>query len=385
MFQIVLRNQGGTYTVLQIYILVIAVLGIVFNVFVLMVFCLHKKAYTVADIYLGNLIAKTLSWSPVCPSGLIPTTFSPVATHGDQNSTNVTHCLKETKEWTYTVVPIYVLVISVLGIIFNVFVLMVFCLHKKACTVAEIYLSNLAAADLVLVSCLPFWAVYAARKFNWPFGGSLCKLVNLSINMNVYCSIYFLVLVSIDRYMALVHPLSHERLRRPKFAKLGCLLVWALGLLLSVPTLIYREVKYFSGINTTLCYLNYPNTTVQLLSEGMLTMLSVIIPISIISFCTFKIIQALNNRLMKSSNSQKKEQKATTLVLAVLVAFLICWVPFHLVKIIEWLIRAEVLRGCKLSTVIDICKQFFIYLAFFNSVLNPILYVIVGEKLQEKS
>uniref|UniRef100_A0A4W6EMF1 B1 bradykinin receptor n=1 Tax=Lates calcarifer TaxID=8187 RepID=A0A4W6EMF1_LATCA len=314
----------------------------------------------------------------------IPTTFSPVATHEDQNSTNATHCLKETKEWTYAVVPIYILVIAVLGIIFNVFVLMVFCLHKKACTVPEIYLSNLAAADLVLVSCLPFWAVSAARKFNWPFGGSLCKLVNLSITMNVYCSIYFLVLVSIDRYMALVHPLSHERLRRPKFAKLGCLLVWALGLLLSVPTLIYREVKYFSGINATVCYLNYPSPTVQLLTEGMLTMLSVIIPISIISFCTFKIIQALNNRLMKSSNSQKKEQKATTLVLAVLVAFLICWVPFHLVKIIEWLMRAKVLRGCKLGTVVDICKQIFIYLAFFNSVLNPILYVIVGKNFRRK-
>ncbi|GLD73629.1 B2 bradykinin receptor-like isoform X1 [Lates japonicus] len=261
---------------------------------------------------------------------------------------------------------------------------MVFCLHKKACTVAEIYLSNLAAADLVLVSCLPFWAVSAAKKFNWPFGGSLCKLVNISITMNVCCSIYFLVLVSIDRYMALVHPLSHERLRRPKFAKLGCLLVWALGLLLSVPTLIYREVKYFPDINTTVCYLNYPNTTVQLLCEGTLSTLSFIIPISIISFCTFKIIQALNNRLMDGSNSQKKEQKATTLVLAVLVAFLICWVPFHLVKIIEWLIRAEVLRRCKLGTVIEICKQIFTYLAFFNSVLNPILYVIVGKNFRRK-
>uniref|UniRef100_A0A4W6EQC9 G-protein coupled receptors family 1 profile domain-containing protein n=1 Tax=Lates calcarifer TaxID=8187 RepID=A0A4W6EQC9_LATCA len=270
-----------------------------------------------------------------------------------------------------TVVPIYILVIAVLGIIFNVFVLMVFCLHKKACTVAEIYLSNLAAADLVLVSCLPFWAVSAARKFNWPFGGSLCKLVNLSITMNVYCSIYFLVLVSIDRYMALVHPLSHERLRRPKFAKLSCLLVWALGLLLSVPTLIYREVEISL-------------TRINLLCEGTLSTLSFIIPIPIFSFCTFKIIQALNNRLMEGSNTQKTEQKATTLVLAVLVAFLICWVPFHLVKIIEWLMRAEVLRGCKLGTVVEICKQIFTYLAFFNSVLNPILYVIVGKNFRRK-
>ncbi|GAA6213402.1 B2 bradykinin receptor-like [Lates japonicus] len=315
----------------------------------------------------------------------IPTTFSPMATHGDQNSTNVTYCsFKEPEDWTYTVVLICILVISVLGIIFNVFVLMVFCLHKKACTVADIYLSNLAAADLVLVSCLPFWAVSAAKKFNWPFGGALCKLVNLSIIMNVYCSIYFLVLVSIDRYMALVHPLSLKRLRRPKSAKLSCLLVWALGLLLSVPTLIYREVEYFPDINTTVCYLNYPNITVMLLCEGILTIYMFIIPIPIISFCTFKIIQALNNRLIRRSNTQKMEQKATTLVLVVFMAFLICFVPLHVVKIIEWLMRAQVLRGCRLGTIVEICKQIFTYLAFFNSVLNPILYVVVGKNFWEK-
>uniref|UniRef100_A0A4W6EMI0 G-protein coupled receptors family 1 profile domain-containing protein n=1 Tax=Lates calcarifer TaxID=8187 RepID=A0A4W6EMI0_LATCA len=241
----------------------------------------------------------------------------PVATHEDQNSTNGNNCSSLQLESIDTVVPIYILVIAVLGIIFNVFVLMVFCLHKKACTVAEIYLSNLAAADLILVSCLPFWAVYAVNNFNWPFGGAMCKLVNISITMNVCCSIYFLVLVSIDRYMALVHPLSHETLRRPKFAKLSCLLVWALGLLLSVPTLIYREVENLPDINATVCYLQLPKY-----------------------HCN---------------------------------AALPLW---------SWL--AQVLVGCSLDTIVDICKQIFTYLAFFNSVLNPILYVIVGKNFRRK-
>ncbi|XP_039992294.1 B2 bradykinin receptor-like [Xiphias gladius] len=310
---------------------------------------------------------------------------SPVATLGDQNSTNVTQCPSvETKEWTFTVLPVYILFIAVLGIVFNVFVLMIFCLHKKACTVAEICLSNLAAADLILVSSLPFWAVYAANKYIWRFSSALCRLVNLSISINAYCSIYFLVLVSIDRYLALVKPLSHGRMRRPKFAKLACLLVWALGLLLSVPTLIFREVKYIPELNNTICRFNYPNTSVLLLCEGMLIMFSFIIPISIISLCTFKIIQSLNKRLVEGLNTQKREQKATTLVLAVAVAFLICWMPFHLVKILEMLVRANVLDNCSLSIFIETSKQIVIYIAFFNSVLNPILYVIVGKNFRKK-
>lgn len=287
-------------------------------------------------------------------------------------------------EWLHIGQPVYILVISVLGIMLNVFVLMVFCLHKKACTMAEIYLSNLAAADLVLVSCLPFWAVYVSNGFEWPFGQFLCKVVNMGIKMNTYSSIYFLVLISIDRYVALVHTLSHARMRRPKYAKLGCLLMWCFGLLLSIPVLVFREVKYVPDYEVNACILGYPNHTTELLFDGMLVVLSFIIPISIISFCTVKIIQALKIQAIERFNAEKTEQKATTLMLAVLLAFLICWVPFHVVTALDVLLRAKVLGGCHLASVLDICNQIFCYLAFFNSVLNPILYVIVGKNFRKK-
>uniref|UniRef100_A0A3Q3QAG0 G-protein coupled receptors family 1 profile domain-containing protein n=1 Tax=Monopterus albus TaxID=43700 RepID=A0A3Q3QAG0_MONAL len=264
------------------------------------------------------------------------------------------------------------LITSILGILLNVFVLMVFCLHKKACTVPEIYMSNLAAADLVLVSCLPFWAVYVGNKFNWLFGSFLCKLVPASISINAYCSIYFLVLVSLDRYMALVHPLTLERLRRPKYAKLSCVVVWGVGLLLNNPMFIYRKVKNSSQTNTTLCYLNYPVTHKQLF-DTMMIIFSFIIPISIIFYCTFKIILALNNRVMHGLNTQKMEKKATTLVLVVLFAFLICWVPLYLMRIILLFIDYQILGGCSLWQFLVKYSWIFMNFAYSNSVLNPIL------------
>ncbi|XP_074517416.1 B2 bradykinin receptor-like [Sebastes fasciatus] len=310
--------------------------------------------------------------------------FNTTALYGDQNNTNGTDCPDMYDwEWLYIGQPVYILLIAVLGIMFNVFVLMVFCFHKKACTVAEIYLSNLAAADLVLVSCLPFWAVYVYNRFNWPFGWFLCKVVSMGIKMNAYSSIYFLILVSVDRYVALVHPLSHGRMRRPKYAKLGCLLMWGFGLLLSVPTFVFREVDNRSG-NITQCSLDYPNHTVQLVFDGMLFVFGLIIPISIISFCTVKILQALKIHTIERFNAERTEQKATTLMLAVLLAFLICWVPFHVVTMLNVLVRADVLGGCHLKFVLTICTQFFVYLAFFNSVLNPVLYVIVGKNFRKK-
>uniref|UniRef100_A0A668RVL0 G-protein coupled receptors family 1 profile domain-containing protein n=1 Tax=Oreochromis aureus TaxID=47969 RepID=A0A668RVL0_OREAU len=277
--------------------------------------------------------------------------------------------------WTFTLVPPYILVISVLGIIFNVFVLMVLCLHKKACTVAEIYLSNLSGADLALVCCLPFWADYVAKGYYWAFSESLCKVVTAIIKMNAFCSIYFLVLVSIDRYVALVHPLSHHRMCRPFYAKLECLFMWGLGLVFALPAFIYRKLLHHSQ-----CILDFNNDQ-HLVYEVMTAVFSFIIPVSIISFCTLKIIQALRNRL-EGLNTQRTEQKATTLILAVLLAFLICWGPFHLSRILDLLERLGILR-CHI--VLIIYKHISLYLAFFNSILNPILYVVIGKNFQKRA
>ncbi|XP_022054677.1 B2 bradykinin receptor-like [Acanthochromis polyacanthus] len=309
---------------------------------------------------------------------MTPTSIPANSSHENQNNTV---CRYDGNDWLFTVIPVYILIISVLGIILNVFVLMVFWLHKKACTVAEIYLSNLAAADLILVSLLPFWAVYLLERYNWPFGEPPCKLVPFSISMNAYCSIYTLVLVSIDRYLALVHPLTHERMRTPFCAKLACAVVWGVCFLLNVPVLIYREVVHRPEKNVSRCALSYSDQTDKAINI-LNVILNFIIPILIISFCTLKIIQALTNRLRDSYSTEGKEQKATTLILAVLLAFLICWVPFHVFKILDLLSRNNIVGGCEFR--LSWFQQIAIFLPFFNSVLNPILYVCVGKNFRKK-
>ncbi|XP_027131053.1 B2 bradykinin receptor-like [Larimichthys crocea] len=331
---------------------------------------------TVSGDFTSGLIFKG---EMTLPPTSIPANFSE-AIHGAQN--NTTNCSPGPESgWIVTVVPVYILVISVLGIVFNVFVMLVFCLHKKPCTKAEIYLSNLAATDLMLMTCLPFWAVNVSRNYRWTFGLFMCKFVNTGIHMNVYCSIYFLVLISIDRYLALVHTMSLNRMRTRKCAKLGCLLVWGLGLLLSAPTIHYRRLKYEN--ECTSCILKYESEHTQLVFEALLITFSFILPISIISYCTVRIINSLRNRFLEQSNSQTTDHKATNLMLAVLLAFLICWLPFHLLRMAGMLWRAGILSLNIQS--FSICSHIFMYLAFFNSVLNPILYVIVGKNFQNKA
>ncbi|XP_066542550.1 B2 bradykinin receptor [Hoplias malabaricus] len=301
------------------------------------------------------------------------------------NLTNNSQCPdSEAWDWLYTMQPIYMSVICVLGIVGNVFVLLVFCLHKKACTVAEIYLGNLAAADLLLMCCLPFWAINVANSFEWQFGSVMCRLVNTGIKMNMYCSVYFVVLVSADRYIALVHAMSHGRMRRPWYAKLSCIAIWSLGVILSIPTLNFRAVEYIPQYTITACILRYPSYEAEVACDILLILLGFIIPVSVITYCTWKIIHALRRQVMDRFNAVNTERKATMLVMVVLIAFLLCWVPFHLVTLLDLVVRFQALSGCMLESVLDICNQIFTYLALSNSVLNPILYVIVGKNFRKK-
>ncbi|XP_051801582.1 LOW QUALITY PROTEIN: B2 bradykinin receptor-like [Acanthochromis polyacanthus] len=269
---------------------------------------------------------------------------------------------------------LYILIISVLGIILNVFVLMVFWLHKTACNVAEIYLCNLAAADLFLMLSLLIWAVNVLTRFDSNLSETMCKLFPFSISMNSDCSIYILVLVSIDRYLALVHPLTHGRKRRPFCAKLACAVVWCVCFLLNVPVLIFMEVVHDPEKNVSRCIPSYSDHIDEVLSI-LNIILNLIIPILIISFCTL-------NTLRSSFSTQRKEQKATTLILAVLLAFLICWVPFHVFKILELLSRYNIVGSCEFP--LGLFQLISMILAFSNSVLNPILYVCVGENFRVK-
>ncbi|XP_063353797.1 B2 bradykinin receptor-like [Pelmatolapia mariae] len=302
---------------------------------------------------------------------------------GNQSNTSEDHCIRTivgSNNLIFTIAPAYF--VSVLGFIINVFVLMVFCLHKKACTVTEIYLSNLTGTQLLLVCCLPFWTDNERANYDWPFSESLCKLVRAVMRMNEFCNIYFLVLASLDSYVALVHPLFHELMSRPFNAKLGCLFVWSFGLVFTFPNFICNKLIIHPQSNLTHCLLDFTSLDQHLLYDVRVIIFNFIIPVIIILFCAVRIIQTLRKRRMEGLKPQRTEQKTTTLILAVLLAFLICWVPFHVATLLQVLRYTRIL---KCHTIVVIIQEFSVYLIFFSCVLNPILYVIIGKSFRNRT
>ncbi|CAB1413663.1 unnamed protein product [Pleuronectes platessa] len=202
-------------------------------------------------------------------------------------------------EWEVvrTVIPPYIFILCLIGLLFNGFVLAVFVAQRDRLTVAEIYLGNLALADFTLLCGLPFWAINILNGYNWPYGDTLCKLVNSIIIINFYTSIYTMVMISVDRYLALVQTMKARWLRRTRYAKVACLFLWILGVLLSTPTMIHRKVKFLEDYEITSCVLDYSHDiSWKFAHQILMNIVGFALPVLIIVFSSGNIINALAQR-----------------------------------------------------------------------------------------
>ncbi|XP_034015508.1 B2 bradykinin receptor-like [Thalassophryne amazonica] len=288
-------------------------------------------------------------------------------------------------EWVYTMQPVYMSIVCLLGVLGNSFVLCVFCLQRRCGSVADIYLSNLAAADLLMVLCLPFWVVTIVHHFHWRFGEHMCQLINTITGMNYLCSVLFLTLVSVDRYLALTRPLSQQRGRRTLWTHGICCGIWIVGLLFSFPALLFRTVKFYPDLGVDVCYMAYPHEGWRLRYNMTANIVGFLVPVPVVSFCTYHISKALRSSQKIRKNCRScVERKAAFLVLVILTVFVICWLPYQILIFLDTLDYYEITSGCTWAHVLDIGTQLATYLGYSNSSINPYLYVIVGKQFQQK-
>ncbi|XP_069807212.1 B2 bradykinin receptor-like [Dendropsophus ebraccatus] len=289
-------------------------------------------------------------------------------------------------EWLYSYQPQYMLVIFVLGFIENVFVISVFVFHKSRCTVTEIYLGNMAAADLIFVISLPFRAVYGSNKSSsWPFGGFMCKAVFSSFQLNFYSSIYFLLMVSIERYLGVVKVLTIGLLRNPWWAKVTCGIIWVFAVGLSAPNGLFRKLSINERLNTTICVNDKSLKNFLIAVNITRNVLGFLVPLVVTTFCTSQVIWALRNNAMRHLKKENKEIKATWLVLSVFLVFMVCWIPYNTTIFIFTLVQCNVVLPCMVTAVNRIVHQISFYLVLSNSCINPILYCMVGNNFRQKA
>lgn len=140
------------------------------------------------------------------------------------------------------------------GLIGNTLAIYAVLRYAKMKTVTNIYILNLAVADELYILGLPFLTTQNVLSY-WPFGSFLCRVVMTADSMNQFTSIFCLTVMSIDRYLAVVHPIRSTKWRHPRVAKVVSAALWAMSFVVVLPVVIFSDVQVQTTV-TCYTYLN---------------------------------------------------------------------------------------------------------------------------------
>uniref|UniRef100_A0A147AUU3 Type-1 angiotensin II receptor n=1 Tax=Fundulus heteroclitus TaxID=8078 RepID=A0A147AUU3_FUNHE len=311
-------------------------------------------------------------------------------TKGRTGGINLTCGMSGSHDFIFTLVPIVYAFNFVIGIIGNSMVVAVIYRYMKLKTVANIFVLNLAVSDLTFLVTLPMWATFAATGYQWPFGGFLCKTAAGLVMFNLYTSIFFLTALSIDRYLAIVHPVRSRRFRTVAYARITCVMIWLSASLLSVPIALTRDVHYIENPKTVVCGVLHPTDenikrldNLLLAISLMKSLLGFLIPFVIIITCYCLIGRALLKvkHIQKSSGS--RDDEVLYMLAATVLAFFLCWAPHQVFHFMQMLTQFVLVDNCTVLEIIDTAMPFTICIAYFNSCVNPIVYSFVGRNFRK--
>ncbi len=237
----------------------------------------------------------------------------------------------------------------------------------------------MAIADLLLISSLPFLA-HSARD-QWIFGDVMCTMVRSVYYIGFYSGIFFIVLMSVDRYLAVVHAIFALRVRTRTYGILASMVVWIIAVFASFPELMHLKTTQMDTV--TLC-VSYPTKDTGSIHNSMIfgifkmNVMGLILPLIVIGFCYSMILM----RLLRIRSSRRQ---AMRLVIAVMVVFFCCWAPYNIAAFVKALeLFQHIPQSCTSSKAITLSLQITEALAYSHSSVNPFLYVFVGEKFRKQ-
>ncbi|CAH1773421.1 unnamed protein product, partial [Owenia fusiformis] len=138
----------------------------------------------------------------------------------------------------FTAIYIIVFLCSLFG---NLIVLIVIARNYKARAVANLFLANLAVADLFQsIGCIiPTLVVYVVANY-WVFGEVLCRCLSFLQLFGHTSSISLLTGISIERYYVIVYPIR-SRFFNKRRIKVILVIIWILSCAYSLPWIFFSE------------------------------------------------------------------------------------------------------------------------------------------------
>ncbi|CAH1784317.1 unnamed protein product [Owenia fusiformis] len=268
----------------------------------------------------------------------------------------------------------------------NVLMCHVIIKNKRMWTVTNLFITNLAIADIVItIVNIPF--NIARFAFNeWPFGTAMCHLVNFSLMVSVYVSTFTLASIALDRHRVIIHPFKGRI--STKQGTIVVAIVWMLAVMLSLPYAIFSKVQQRSTLlhKVDRCIEAYPSPS-DIYAQGiqLATILAQYgIPLAIISVSYGRIVKLLwlraplGEATVRQHMAQAKgKRKTIKILILVVVVFAICWMPLNLYHLLTDL-RPDLFRHN--SIAFFVCY----WIALSSVCYNPFIYCWLNENFRNE-
>ncbi|CAH0407059.1 unnamed protein product [Chilo suppressalis] len=304
----------------------------------------------------------------------------------------------------YIVLPITIIysVIFVTGLIGNMLTCLVIIRNKSMQTATNYYLFSLAISDLLLlVSGMPQEIYSIWSKWPYVFGPAFCLLRGLASETSTNASVLTITLFTVERYLAICHPFVSHKMSKLSRATKHVFILWVISLALALPQALQFGIGNFSGV--TMCLQtrviiqhSFEISTFLFFFTPMIliTVLYALIGVKLKQTRINKEVQdpelfekglccPHSNKIRKRPN--KSTRRVVKMLVAVVVAFFVCWAPFHAQRLVA--IYGTTAMHQARQPIMAKIYNFLTYISgvfyYLSSCINPILYQIMSNKFRE--
>ncbi|XP_063306681.1 C-C chemokine receptor type 4-like [Pelobates fuscus] len=297
-------------------------------------------------------------------------TSATTATTPFYNEEEISLCLKEDSlRFGAAIVPAFYYVIFIISLAGNGLILFLLLKYEKLKTVTNFFIFNLVISDLMFAISLPFWAFYHSNQ--WVFGNGMCKILSSIFYTGFFSCVLFLTMMSVDRYLAVVHAVSASKTRKLLYVYIASIVIWCISLLSTIPKFILYGTRN-STIYGIICEeTGYTLENIEKwkrIGYYQQTIVFFFVPLLVILFCYSLIVIKLHHTKMHNKD------KAVKLIFIIVLAFIICWTPYNVVlfyKVVDDM-------DCESDYIFYVCRN----IAYFHCCINPFFYTFVGTKFR---
>uniref|UniRef100_A0A915PTM3 G-protein coupled receptors family 1 profile domain-containing protein n=1 Tax=Setaria digitata TaxID=48799 RepID=A0A915PTM3_9BILA len=275
----------------------------------------------------------------------------------------------------------------------NFTVIWIILCHERMRTVTNYYLLNLAISDAAISIFNTGFSWTYNFYYVWIFGPTYCAINNLMGIAPICASVFTMIAMSIDRYMAIVHPLNR---RLGQHATVTTIIaIWIVALLCGLPALLAskEEINYFVDERNNIfvdpiCLAdNFPDgnaltSNLFAIYNNVLLVINYILPLFVLLYTYGRVAIILRNHesigdTRHQENIKAKRHAANMLALVVLI-FMFLWLPYQLYFVVLYMY---------VGTLFDRKMSLYIYLNIYwlgmsSTIFNPIIYYFMNERFR---